>query len=128
MPLPRTMARFNKIVTNRVTTPFAQLLPGTAVVEHRGRRSGRVFRTPVLLFGVGDDLRIALTYGADTDWVRNVCAAGEAVVHTRGRAIPVRDPRLGTDRQASWAPLPVRVALQAIGAHGYLDCTPKAHR
>lgn len=53
MPLPRTMARFNKIVTNRVATPFAQLLPGLAVVEHRGRRSGRVFRTPVLLFTAG---------------------------------------------------------------------------
>ncbi|MBS9371998.1 nitroreductase family deazaflavin-dependent oxidoreductase [Rhodococcus sp. B50] len=125
MPLPRTMARVNKAVTNRITTPFAQLLPGTAVVEHRGRRSGRIFRTPVLLFEAGDDLRIALTYGADTDWVRNVCAAGGAVVHTRGKAVPVTAPRLGSDAQASWAPLPVRVALQAIGAHDYLDCTPQ---
>lgn len=125
MPLPRTMARFNKVVTNRVTTPFAQLLPGTAVVEHRGRRSGRIFRTPVLLFGVGDDLRIALTYGADTDWVRNVRAAGSAVVHTRGEAVPVTAPRLGNDPRASWAPLPVRMALRAIGASGYLDCTPR---
>ncbi|MEU5843618.1 nitroreductase family deazaflavin-dependent oxidoreductase [Rhodococcus sp. NPDC047139] len=125
MPLRRTLARVNKVATNRVTTPFAQLLPGTAVVEHRGRRSGRSFRTPVLLFTAGDDLRIALTYGADTDWVRNVCAAGGAVVHTRGRAVPVTGPRIGHDPQADWAPLPVRWALRAIGAPDYLDCTPR---
>ena len=125
MPLPRALARFNKVATNRITTPFAQVLPGTAVVEHRGRRSGRVFRTPVLLFTADDRLRIALTYGADTDWLRNVCAAGQAVVHTRGRAVPVTAPVVGDDPQASWAPMPVRWALQAIGATGYLDC--RAH-
>lgn len=122
--MPRALARVNKVATNRVTTPFAHLLPGTAVVEHRGRRSGRRYRTPVLVFGVGDGLRIALTYGAGTDWVRNVLAAGTAVVHTRGRAVPVTAPRLGDDPAAGWAPLPVRWALRAIGASGYLDCTP----
>lgn len=128
MPLPRALARFNKVATNRVATPFAQLLPGTAVVEHRGRRSGRRYRTPVLLFTVGDRLRIALTYGPDTDWVRNVQAAGAAVVHTRGRAVPVTAPHLGEDPQAQWAPPPVRWALRAIGAGGYLDCRPAENR
>jgi len=125
MPLPRALARFNEQVTNRVATPVAQLLPGTAVVEHRGRRSGRRYRTPVLLFTAGDDLRIALTYGSGTDWVRNVRAAGEAVVHTRGRAIPVHAPRLGRDPQARWAPPPVRGVLTALGAHDYLDLSPR---
>ena len=123
MPLPRTLARFNRAVTNRLTTPVARWLPGTAVVEHRGRRSGRTFRTPVLVFPDGDTLRIALTYGADTDWVRNVCAAGSAVVHSRGRAVPVTAPRLGHDPGARWAPRPVRWALRGIGAADYLDCT-----
>jgi deazaflavin-dependent oxidoreductase (nitroreductase family) len=123
MPLPRMLARLNRVLTNRVTRPAARFLPGTAVVEHRGRRSGRRYRTPVLVFPDGDRYRIALTYGADTDWVRNVRAAGTATLLTRGRRVPVTGPRLGHDPRAGWAPPPVRAVLQAIGAADYLDCT-----
>ena len=50
MPLPRSLARFNLAVTNRITGPFAGRLPGFAVLEHVGRRSGTVRRTPVNVF------------------------------------------------------------------------------
>ena len=50
MPLPRRLARFNLLVTNRVLGPFARHAPGFAVVLHVGRRSGRTYRTPVSLF------------------------------------------------------------------------------
>jgi len=123
MPLRRALARFNKLATNRVAEPVARYLPGTAVIEHRGRRSGRSYRTPVLLFVTGDRYRIALTYGADTDWVRNVRAAGGAIVHTRGRAVPVTASRPAEDPHATWAPVPVRWALIAIGATAFLDFT-----
>src|SRR4051812_49595068 len=75
MPLPKRLARFNLHVTNRVLGPFARRLPGFAVVAHVGRRSGRVRHTPVNLFRDGDRYVIALTYGADSQWVRNVLAA-----------------------------------------------------
>ncbi|MEE2032470.1 nitroreductase family deazaflavin-dependent oxidoreductase [Rhodococcus chondri] len=123
MPLPRVLARLNLVLTNRVTGPVARFLPGTAVVEHHGRRSGRRYRTPVLVFRNGDRYRIALTYGTDTDWVRNVRAAGGATLLTRGRRIPVLAPRIGHDPTAGWAPPPVRAMLRAVGAPDYLDCT-----
>ncbi|TCN50376.1 deazaflavin-dependent oxidoreductase (nitroreductase family) [Rhodococcus sp. SMB37] len=125
MPLPRVLARANRVVTNRIATPVAWYLPGTGVVEHRGRRSGRQYRTPVLLFTDGARFRVALTYGTGTDWVRNVRAAGGAAVLTRGRRVPVSDPRIGDDPRAGWAPWPVAAVLRLIDASSYLDCTAR---
>src|SRR5439155_5642221 len=76
MPLPRAVARFNRSVTNVLTRRFAATLPGFAVVEHRGRRSGRPYRTPVNAFRRGDGYLFALTYGPGSDWVRKVLASG----------------------------------------------------
>src|SRR4051794_41379082 len=84
MPLPKRLARFNLHVTTRAPGPSPRRLPGFAVVAHVGRRSGRVRHTPVNLFRDGDRYVIALTYGADSQWVRNVLAAGAGDVRTRG--------------------------------------------
>jgi len=51
-------------------------MPGFGVLHHRGRKSGREYQTPVKLFRHGDDYVITLPYGAGTDWVKNVVAAG----------------------------------------------------
>ena len=50
MALPRGLAAFNRRVTNHVTRPFAGRLPGFGIVVHRGRRSGREYRSPVNAF------------------------------------------------------------------------------
>jgi len=111
MPLPKRLARFNRIVTNRVLGPVARFLPGFAVVWHVGRRSGRSYRTPVNLFRRGDGYVIALTYGADSQWVRNVLAAGAVDVETRGRRVHPVDPEVVRDGERSLVPAPVRVVL-----------------
>ena len=66
----------------------------TSVVEHVGRRSGRPYETPVGATAVGGDLVVMLPYGAGTDWVRNVRAAGRAVVRHDGRRLPVAAPEV----------------------------------
>jgi deazaflavin-dependent oxidoreductase (nitroreductase family) len=111
MPLPKRLARFNLHVTNRVLGPFARRLPGFAVVAHVGRRSGRVYRTPVSLFRNGDRYVIALMYGADSQWVRNVLAAGEVDVETRGRRLHLVEPEVVHDAERSRVPAPVRPIL-----------------
>jgi deazaflavin-dependent oxidoreductase (nitroreductase family) len=111
MPLPRHLARFNRIVTNRVLGPLARYLPGFAIVSHVGRRSGRSYRTPVNLFRRGDGYVIALTYGADSQWVRNVLAAGGADIESRGRRLHLVDPEVVRDPARSVVPTPVRVPL-----------------
>src|SRR4051794_6302363 len=114
MPLPRRLARFNLVVTNRVLGPVARLAPGFAVVHHVGRRSGRPRATPVNLFRAGDRYVIALTYGAGSQWVRNVLAVGAVEVETRGRRLRLVDPEIVRDR--GLVPAPVRAVLGAIRA------------
>jgi deazaflavin-dependent oxidoreductase (nitroreductase family) len=121
MPLSGRMARFNRRATNRVTGMVAGWLPGFAVVVHRGRRSGREYRTPVNAFRTQDGYRIALTYGAESDWVRNVLAAGECELTVRRRRVRVVEPRLGAAAARRWAPPVVRQVLGAVGAEEYLD-------
>jgi len=70
------MARFNKRFTNRLTSKVAGYLPGFAIVSHIGRKSGRTYRTPVNAFRTDGGYIIALTYGAQSDWVKNVMTAG----------------------------------------------------
>lgn len=94
MPLPRSVARFNRYATNRVLGPLARVLPHFGVVIHRGRRSGRVYRTPVNIFRHRGGLLVALTYGPESDWVRNVLAAGGCTIETGGHKLRLRNPRL----------------------------------
>ena len=111
MPLPKRLARFNLLVTNRVLGPLARRAPGFAIVMHVGRRSGRAYRTPVNLFRSGDRYVIALTYGADSQWVRNVLAAGAVDVETRGRMVHLVGPEIVVDPPRSHVPRPVRPVL-----------------
>ena len=74
--LGRRMARFNRQVLNHLMRPVARYLPGFGVVIHRGRRSGRIYETPVNVFRRGDGYVVALTYGAGADWVKNVLSRG----------------------------------------------------
>jgi deazaflavin-dependent oxidoreductase (nitroreductase family) len=120
MPLPKRLARFNRVVTNRVTGPFAARLPGFAIVHHVGRKTGREHSNPVNLFHHGDRYVIALTYGADSQWVRNVMAAGEARVHTRGRTIHLVEPEIVHDPTRSHVPAPVRPILGAVNVSDFM--------
>ena len=120
MPLPKRLARFNLVVTNRVLGPLARWLPGFAVVEHVGRRSGTVRHSPVNLFRHGDRYVIALTYGADSQWVRNVMAAGGADIETRGRRIHLVGPEKVRDPTRSLVPRPVRVPLRLVNVDEFM--------
>jgi deazaflavin-dependent oxidoreductase (nitroreductase family) len=121
MPLSDGVAQFNRRVTNKLTGKIAGWLPGFAIVVHRGRRSGKVYRTPINAFRTASGYRVALTYGAETEWVRNVLAAGGCELIVRGRRVRLVEPQLGADPTRRWAPLVVRLVLGAINAGGYLD-------
>ncbi|WP_370512159.1 nitroreductase family deazaflavin-dependent oxidoreductase [Skermania sp. ID1734] len=112
----------NRKVTNRLTGTVAGHLPGYAIVVHKGRKSGREYRTPVSVFSYDDGYRFALTYGVDSDWVKNVLAEGGCLIETRGRTIRLTAPRLGEDASAAWAPFGVRQVLTTIAAPHYLHC------
>lgn len=98
MPIPDRMRQVNRVALNKVTRRLAPWLPGLGVVVHRGRRSGKQYSTPVNVFArPGGRYVLALTYGADTDWVKNVMAAGGCELLTGGRNIRLTAPRLFHD-------------------------------
>lgn len=120
MPAPHWLARFNKHATNRVLGPFAERLPGFGIVVHTGRKTQRQYRTPIMLFPHADGYVIALTYGPQSQWVRNVLASGGCTLETRGRLVPLTQPRLVHDKQRQLVPAPIRVALRLLRVADFL--------
>jgi deazaflavin-dependent oxidoreductase (nitroreductase family) len=121
VPIPKSVASFNKRVTNRITGPFAGRLPGFAVVHHVGRVSGHEYRTPVNAFRHDDGYVFVLTYGADVDWVKNVEAARACEIETRGRTVRLVEPRRFTDPTRQAVPRAVRVILNLIDVDEFIS-------
>jgi deazaflavin-dependent oxidoreductase (nitroreductase family) len=120
MVISKRVARFNRVATNRVLGRIADKAPGFGKVVHTGRRSGREYRTPVNVFRVPEGYVLALTYGPDTDWVRNVLAAGTCELETMGRQVKLTNPRIVHDDQRRAMPFPVRQILGLIGVTDFL--------
>ncbi len=66
----------------------------TSVVRHVGRTSGRALATPVDAIATEDGFLIALPYGTQSNWVRNVLASGSATIAKDGQVHPVVRPEL----------------------------------
>jgi deazaflavin-dependent oxidoreductase (nitroreductase family) len=73
--------RFNQRRLNPITLRNAgKRSSDYAAITHMGRRSGHVYTTPVRALPFGEGFVIPLPYGADTDWCRNVLAAGKCTL------------------------------------------------
>ena len=121
----RTRAwRFRKVATRYVDPllrPLAARAPFFGIITHRGRTSGRTYRTPVNVFRRGDAYLFFLTYGSDVQWVKNVLVAGSCSLETRGEMIHLAEPELITDPDLRPAPAAVRfIAGRIAGATRYL--------
>jgi deazaflavin-dependent oxidoreductase (nitroreductase family) len=116
MRLADGIAQFNRLAFNRVVRTFAGRRGSpVAVVEHRGRRSGRRYRTPVLAFGLDGGYLVVLFYGDDRDWVRNVLAAGGCTLRRGGRRVALTGPRLlDAGDGMPLLPAPMRPALRLL--------------
>ena len=124
MPIPKVVGRWNKAGLNRVTRHIAPWMPGFGVVVHRGRRSGRLYQTPVNVFRAGDGYVLALTYGADTDWVKNVLAAGGCQLHTRGQVVELNSPRVFHDESRASIRPAERQMLRLLDVADFMSLAP----
>lgn len=121
MPAPRWLARANRRVTNRLLAPLVRHLPGFGVVLHTGRTTGRQYRTPVNVFRRADGFVIALVYGRDSQWVRNVLANGGCALETRGRTWRLTRPHLFHDERRRAVPWLVRLPLGLLRVEDFLE-------
>lgn len=96
----------------RVLNPVMLHLAGrkywyAAVLRHVGRRTGRHYATPVVAIPMPNGFIVPLPYGTAVDWLRNVQAAGKAVIIAKGRSYDICDPAI-IDSAAASALLPSR--------------------
>lgn len=107
---------------------LATRAPGFGVIVHRGRRSGRAYRTPVNVFASPAGFVVALTYGSGAGWVRNVMAAGGCTLETRGRRLVLGTPRLVHDESRRLVPFPVGRVLRLLRVADFLELSLVADR
>jgi len=100
MPVPVAVTKFNRRFSNHLVMGPSTVLPGMGVLHHRGRKSGRAYKVPLMVFGGEPTWYIVLTYGPDRDWVKNLEAAGEGELVHRRRTIRVTNPRLADEAEA----------------------------
>ncbi len=124
MSVRRSLAVFNRKVANHFFGPLMTRFSAFGVVHHRGRKSGREYRTPVKLFRRGDDYVISLPYGSTCDWARNVLAAGGCELEIRGTRIRLVEPMVYSDRGEADIPIVIRFILKRVGVTEYLALRP----
>jgi deazaflavin-dependent oxidoreductase (nitroreductase family) len=71
-----------------------------AQIRHVGRRSGRTYTTPVSARRSGDMVAIALTFGNQSDWSRNVRSAGGGKIRIKGEDYDLTQPQVMSRQEA----------------------------
>ena len=134
-PEHRTGQRFGGVFWRlaRWTSPVGLRFAGRrwnpifAVLEHRGRRSGRMYAAPVAARRVEHAFVIALAFGEQVDWHRNLLAAGGGTITWQGRVYPVGPPErieVSVGRKAFTAIQ--RFAVRAAGIDGFVRVPDRA--
>ena len=100
MTFPRVLARCTRGAINKMTLHLAGHA-AFANLEHVGRKSGIVRHTPVRAFRTGDSVIIGLNFGRQSDWYRNVKAAGVCRIRLGGEQLTLGAPALVPADQAT---------------------------
>jgi deazaflavin-dependent oxidoreductase (nitroreductase family) len=124
MPAPKWLGRFNRTLTNRFMIHVARRAPGFGVIIHRGRKSGRTYRTPVNIFRRPDGYAITLDR-TDSDWLRNVLAAGACELESGGQVEQLTGPRIVHDETFQFVPRVLRPIGRWLNAADYLHLEPR---
>ena len=126
---PAPTPRFGGVLWRvaRFTSPATLPLAGKgwnpifATIEHRGRKTGRRYVAPVAARRLDGGFVIALAFGAQVDWYRNLVAAGGGTIRWRGDAYRVTAPQRIDALAALAAFHPIqRLLLRIAGVDGYV--------
>lgn len=116
---PAAAQKFNRVA---VRVAGARFVPVWAAVEHRGRKSGKEYATPVAIAAATSGaLYIGLPWGPGTDWVRNLQAAGGGTVRWKGTSYAVTEPTIvGSSEALAAANVVVRLIMTRWNMDHYL--------
>ena len=94
------MPRWWRHINKRVFNPRAIESGTWPVLSHVGRASGALYRTPMDAHPVDGGYLFVCVYGAESDWVRNVLAAGRAQLRVNGDDHELTAPRIVDEQEA----------------------------
>lgn len=108
---------FNKYVTNRLLHRFASCSRGPfAIIGHVGRHSGKSYETVIWVWPTREGFVIALTYGPEVDWYRNMLVAGGGTVFWHRRLYAVGKPEpIDAETALPAFPAPFRLIFRTFG-------------
>jgi deazaflavin-dependent oxidoreductase (nitroreductase family) len=101
MPLPKWLAQLNKRTFNKREIKRGK----RPVLTHVGRSSGKTYRTPLDAHPVDNGYIFIVNYGAGSDWVQNILAAGTAQLAVGGEVIELESPRV-VSKDIAWPQMP----------------------
>ncbi|MBN1265708.1 MAG: nitroreductase family deazaflavin-dependent oxidoreductase [Anaerolineales bacterium] len=85
----------NKRFTNKLLIHIAGKKATTfGVLGHTGRKSGRLYRIPIIARPYENGFVIAMTYGKKVDWYENVKASGRCTLFWKGKEYSLIYPEL----------------------------------
>ena len=94
-PVLTAVRRMNKATWNpRSMKTAGQPGASASVIRHVGRTSGTPYETPIGAVETDDGFAVALPYGTNPDWLKNVLAAGSAVLAHEGNTYQVDHPEV----------------------------------
>jgi deazaflavin-dependent oxidoreductase (nitroreductase family) len=99
---------------NPVARRFAGVMPGFGLLTYRGRKTGRDYELPINVFPHGEHFIFVLTYGSESQWVKNILAAGECEMRVRGRDVHLVEPELITNPPWELIPWPARLIERRV--------------
>ena len=121
MPIPQSVTRFNRSYLNKGMIHLAGHGPFVEL-EHVGRTSGRVYHVPLMAFRDGPMMTLALTYGPDVDWLKNLRAAGSGRMLWRGKILSLGAPQeLPTSAGMARMPFGPRQILPLTGTTDFVE-------
>jgi deazaflavin-dependent oxidoreductase (nitroreductase family) len=122
MKIPNRVRYFNKLILNRLARKVAGASHSPfALVRHVGRRSGKPYETPVIVQPIHEGFVLALTYGPEVDWYRNILANGYCHIMWHGKEYAVETLEPVDVKTALPAyPLLERSILRVVGIQHFL--------
>ena len=112
----------NKYVTNKVMIHISGRKFGHfAILSHIGRKSGKLYRIPIIAEPIQDGFVIALTYGKKVDWYENVMAKGSCSICWKNKDYQLINPEF-IDKELGVMAFPAifRTPLRKMGIQYYL--------
>jgi deazaflavin-dependent oxidoreductase (nitroreductase family) len=91
LPLLRPLMH---VINPRMVRAIERRRSSFGVVHHSGRRSGRAYHTPVDVGRTPSGVLVPLPYGPETDWCRNVLAAGRCTLTVDGEEVALTAPEV----------------------------------